>query len=1167
MNRCSRTCSLMVALIFATVLAASSPLPAAAQEVHAFQVAAPDAASAIRAFGAQSGLQILASGDDLSGKKLNPVNGEISTEQALDVLLAGTGFDHRYVGEHAVALILADNSGSSAAAVTKEPPEKRHFRIPSGSLDEALKAFSAQSGVAVVAAAEITAEQKTKGARGTMTASDALRRVLKESGLKFVWNANGSVTIQARPKIAAADLEGPVSADVSVQSQRDTQVYTPGGNVDIPRTVDDVQPYYIFDSETITNSGVTSVEDFLRQRLSMNAVYQSNSQVYGSPLNNNPGQPAGGTTSSINLRGLGANETLILVDGRRMAGVSISGETGQPDVNGIPLAAIDRIEVLPSSASGIYGGSALGGVVNIILKKDYTGGEFRYMFENVMQGSAPASTLDGSYGAALEGGATHVMLSLHYSTAQPLLVQDRKDLVESGINNILENDPAAILQAGSPFLGGTLPNISNGISFGPNGPYVPNLTLVNGTVLPSPITTLCPGISPSTPTATLDACLAKNAGHYSLGLSPGLGEFGLQQPIGYVPTVKSALATIRREFTSSIDAFVEVAAEENSGRSAYNPIADYSLPVYPGVATYPGVPANPANPFQSLVEVHIPSNVSAPLLGGGGGSHITTGVTAKLAHDWSGELDYTWSENRFSSFSYQASYFALENDPYVPALPGPLGALLTGALNPLVDTSLYPIDARRYLAPASYASSSTLNDVALRLTGPLIHLPWGSPSLALALEHREEGFPTNTQAQAQPAPFQPYDTYTTFFGQHESTNSVYAEFTLPLVTQQNALPGVRGLEVQLADRVERYSVLTGTSFVTSTPGLAPFLPSAAAPFYAPSLDAAGLIPVPRATASYQSNNGTFGLKYRPIDDLTIRASHATAFLPPNYQQLLPNPEIIPDGDTITDPKTGLTYPVNITSGGNPNLKPQRSKDWDVGLIYQPQQPVLKGLRADLEYHKITQFDAIIDPQFFGDLILNNPSLAGRVTRSPTTGLVTLINESAINANEFIHSGWDATLDYPWQTSIGTFNAHAAVTLTEHNTLNLVPGGSSQEQVGEILALKTVANGTLTWAYKQWKLGWTTRWIDSYQSNFGSSGPEPSGPNSLRIPAQTYHDAVATYAFNARPGNLASNLTLQLGIKDVFNSVPPFDPEFAPFYRSPLGDIQLRRYWLAFRKDF
>src|SRR6267378_422798 len=111
--RGSRATDSMSALLLASILAVAAPLPAAAQEVHAFNVSTTDAATAIRSFGVQAGIQILASADDLKGKKLNPVSGKISTEQALNDLLAGTGLDHRYVGDRAIALV-AESTASGA---------------------------------------------------------------------------------------------------------------------------------------------------------------------------------------------------------------------------------------------------------------------------------------------------------------------------------------------------------------------------------------------------------------------------------------------------------------------------------------------------------------------------------------------------------------------------------------------------------------------------------------------------------------------------------------------------------------------------------------------------------------------------------------------------------------------------------------------------------------------------------------------------------------------------------------------------------------------------------------------------------------------------------------------------------------------------------------------
>ena len=95
--------------------------PAAAQDVHAFNVLTQDPATAIRTFATQSGVEIMASAEVLKGKRLNPVTGEIPTEEALTSLLAGTGLVHRYVGERTVALV---SDHPPAAAATGVMPQQ-----------------------------------------------------------------------------------------------------------------------------------------------------------------------------------------------------------------------------------------------------------------------------------------------------------------------------------------------------------------------------------------------------------------------------------------------------------------------------------------------------------------------------------------------------------------------------------------------------------------------------------------------------------------------------------------------------------------------------------------------------------------------------------------------------------------------------------------------------------------------------------------------------------------------------------------------------------------------------------------------------------------------------------------------------------------------------------
>ncbi len=125
----------------------------------------------------------------------------------------------------------------------------------------------------------------------------------------------------------------------------------------------------------------------------------------------------------LNLRGLGANQTLILVDGRRVAGVSgPAGEFMQTDISGIPLSSVERIEILPASAGAIYGGSATGGVINIIRKHNFSGIDASVKYGNTFDSAARDLTyqVNGGFGV----GRTQVTMGFTHPS-NPLFAGDR----------------------------------------------------------------------------------------------------------------------------------------------------------------------------------------------------------------------------------------------------------------------------------------------------------------------------------------------------------------------------------------------------------------------------------------------------------------------------------------------------------------------------------------------------------------------------------------------------------------------------------------------------------------------------------------------------------------------------------------------------------------------
>lgn len=176
-----------------------------------------------------------------------------------------------------------------------------------------------------------------------------------------------------------------------------------------------VGPVTVIDSETIERSGATSVETLL-QRLPASAGFAGN-QTNAYWAGNGYG------TTQVNLRGLGINRTLVLLNGRRI----VNGGTGansSVDLNIIPVALIDRIEVLKAGASAIYGADAVAGVVNIITKKDFEGAEASIQYGQTFQQDGEEGAIDLAWGMVSDRGS--LMAAINYSESGTVNMADRE---------------------------------------------------------------------------------------------------------------------------------------------------------------------------------------------------------------------------------------------------------------------------------------------------------------------------------------------------------------------------------------------------------------------------------------------------------------------------------------------------------------------------------------------------------------------------------------------------------------------------------------------------------------------------------------------------------------------------------------------------------------------
>jgi len=1073
-----------------------------------------------------------------------------------------------------LGLALAVLSNPSAQAdVLGEPTAPLQLSIRSQPLSDALNEFAAQAHLQIMFDSTLSEGHTAPALAGRFSPRAALERLLANTRLGYVFvdprtitlvsaqetrtaigTGHGDAPVRVGPGLRVAQSraetmqqvesssEGPVSKYSAASRAEDQsskgvpEILVKGSrsfNTDIRRTRDDAQPYVIFDRSQIERSGAVSMEDFLKNRLPMNTVGRTNAQA---------GLLSQGTMSEVNLRGLGTGQTVVLVDGRRIAGSNIGGSLAQPDLNGIPMSAVERIEVLPTTASGIYGGSATGGVINVILRRDYAATDLRLNYENAFDTDVGLRRIDLASGLSLEGGKTRVLLAGSYSDQSSIAVQDR-DFYQRHLDQALAGtggDYVAVDPTAQSPAKGRTPNIRSG-----NGQ---NLVLKNGTNLGSTRTFVPVGYAG---TATDNgAALVANAGKQNLELSSSAqGDGGGRQSLLTYPTVKSLTATVRREFSSKLEAFVEAAHSDTEGHLFLNP--------HTGFFTLPATAPN--NPFQQEIRV------SAPLAEADGetGSEVRNtrfvgGVIVSLPGGWKSAADFTW--NRFKVEYHRG--------PSLNVNTNFLDAANSGQIDVLRDIDAFPLNIASYLQPSEFTIQpfkSALKDMSLRLTGPVGTLPGGRPIVSTLFERRDEDFAASSLQSSTLA-----DRRFFYPARSQVIDSAYAEIRVPLISAQNRMRWAEMLELQLAGRYDRYSLEGATSSITIINGVPSGIES-------------------RIDSRVTSTNPTVALRYQPLQDVMFRASYGTGFLPPTVNQILPVPSALGSStaNPLTDPRRGdqqfVLPPGQMIQEGNPNLRPEESESVSVGVVLTPR--FADNLRLSVDYLKIDKSDNIAFHPASTQGVINDEALfPGRVVRgSPAgdpfgVGPIVLVDASLLNISKANIEAYDVQLDYRLDTaSRGTFDWYALATWQTHYRTRLLDSQPTIENVGYSFnnPLKFKANAGLNWRQGGWTLGWSARYFDSYRvtTNVVSAANTVIIRNqgSATVASQIYHDLFASYRFDEHSGGrwagLLANTELQAGVKNVLNTEPPLDQNYSGKYYSPYGDPRLATYYLTIKHSF
>ena len=630
-------------------------------------------------------------------------------------------------------------SGGPAVAAQSSPV----LNIPAGPLAEALLQLSQQAGIELLFDRDAAVGRRAPSVQGRFPPEIALQRLLQDSGFVVRRSASGLFVVErpAPAPLARQDVTVPEILVIGRRSQ----------NADIRRLESDIQPYRVATGSQILQADRDNLDGYFASRV---------------PSNTTTIRPSldlkGATNSQIDLRGLGASSTLVLIDGRRMPGVpgQFDGFL-QPDLNAVPLHAIERVEVLTGAAGGIYGYDAQGGVINVVLARGLTGAELDVTGGVAARGDARQVSLEGRIGSSLNGGRTDVMLVGSASWAEPLL-NGQRDFVM----RYLGLDAARVLP-----LGRVVQTSSVSVTNLTGAPLVFKPAYGGATL--DAKSTFLPSGSSGDPTEVV-RLLTQNAGRSDAQLSPQVAA----SQIASTPNTAAILGNVRHRFDSGLEAYLDAVVLRNRGEYRWRKENAYIV-LPPGSAL---------NPFTTPIGVRYPVEAAAgERTTGYDSTRFTVGLVAPLPHDWRATAEAAVGSARYDFVERYVAY-GFPTGQSLPPTQSPFGDWAT------FQASLVP-------ALTTYLQAWTINncfqDLSLRLAGPVFQTAQGPATLTLLAERMVESVPS-------------YESRTMMGGTTPSsqtvapwrtvTTSLYGEFRSPVFGREAPLPALRNLEVQLAVR-------------------------------------------------------------------------------------------------------------------------------------------------------------------------------------------------------------------------------------------------------------------------------------------------------------------------------------------------------------------------------
>jgi iron complex outermembrane receptor protein len=930
--------------------------------------------------------------------------------------------------------------------------------------------------------------------------------------------------------------------------------------------IETAQPIVVIDRQTIEHQGFNSVADILQNLTEAGTPPISRTEVLAS------GEDVGGYY--VDLRNLGANRTLILLNGKRLGTTT----SGLQDLSQIPIAAIERMEVLKDGASSLYGSDAIAGVINIITRSHYDGAQADAYVGQYDQDDGEKQTYSMTFGASSDRGS--ITLSAEYAKEDPVWARNRW-FSESGAT---DRHPGV----------GTSIVSQNGAFFDPFGGWCGGGAFS--------LCTLNPGGDP-----------------FNAGVDGGPSDY---HPTGTAdranPNQQMMLATgIERH---SVFANADYSITDNlrfttdilyNKRETLQQVAGY--PFQPAF-TLPGV----GNPYIGLTPGSYFNPFGDRFLGEGEGATVyfyrrgwevprTTDnrlTTYRISGGLEGTFDigeHTWNwdvggfvnKNDLLKVSHgDFSLIATSNalgpsflDPATglvtcgtPDNPLPYGSAPGSCIpwNPLLpygqagDGALSNPILQQYLFPYYHDRGETqTTDYTANITGGVFTLPAGELAIAAGYEHRREEGNFIPDAFSQAGLSTNLSSGPT--GGSYDVDEYYIEVDIPLLKD---VPFAQELTVNVANRWSDYSTFGDTS------------------------------------------NGKVSLTWRPIEDLLVRGNYAEGFRAPQIADLYggisgtfdyyidpcdvsqaagSNPDVLArctggfagqnptPADYIQLGQGGVpctTYPcqtgIQNFAGSTPTLQPETATSKTLGIVYSPGW--FQGLDLSLDWYRIRIENSIGSDSITA--MLNDCYRLGvesrcstdLFTRDPATGVINYALRGLSNAGWTETQGYDFGVAYRLpEFSFGRFVARWNTTYTDY--LNSKADDEPTTPVSPFTSwggnFRIRSNASLDWTLGDFGATWTTRYYSSMKEecSFEEECNQPGHyENGIAIDvnrtgANTFHDVQLRYSAPWKG-------TFSVGANNLFNHFG------APMYSGPnsqysyYGGFDIGRfYYLRYQQTF